>query len=322
MTAKVRRIDFSPDEWLGGTQRLSYEEEGFYIRICTLIYSHGGPLPMSDVGRICRADPRQTARLLQRLIVLRKIIENDDDTITVPRCEVELAAARHRSEQASNNSAKRWKNHKRDNANGGAPAVLGQNGHDRQPPADFARTSPRSSREVPEMSHPMSHPKPLKSRKSAHPRARNANHQPSGRKVESPKELSSLSSAPCASPPLPSQGDGVAAPGAATPEPAADATGIDPALLAYGLAKFDECLEILNGKQFVFDSDARVPPPPGHILEFRARLARINTVVGERMRGNERSRAWDIIGQADAIGDPERIPPDMLAALDSLEGAA
>jgi uncharacterized protein YdaU (DUF1376 family) len=43
--SKVRRVDFSPDEWIAGTRELTMEERGAYWDVCALIYSRGGPIP-------------------------------------------------------------------------------------------------------------------------------------------------------------------------------------------------------------------------------------------------------------------------------------
>jgi len=278
MAIKVRRIDFSPDEWIAGTLGLSVEEEGLYIKICALIWSTGGRITTEHLKRCTATHGNKVNTLLHRLEVVGKIVRKGSE-IGQKRAENELE-----------NAQKRARNWRENGAKGGRP-----NGLDK-PNGSCSTRAP-------------------------------ANHQPSTGKEEgfSPKELNPvfLTASDAPPPPLPSQGDGGAdALLAPTTKVALEPTAIDPALLAYGLAKFDDCLAILKGKQFAFDSDAGTPAANPRILEFRARLARINTVVGERMRGNERSRAWDIIGQADAIGDPERIPPDMLAALDSLEGAA
>jgi uncharacterized protein YdaU (DUF1376 family) len=131
----------------------------------------------------------------------------------------------------------------------------------------------------------------------------------------------SLTAARDASPPLPSQGDGVAALRASTKvEP------LDEAERAERLAMLDRCKAILRGKSVVFDSESGAPMPPDpRILEFRARLLRLNTLAGERLAGEVRLAAWDAIGRADAIGDPDALPPELaadLAAIACLDAAA
>ncbi len=50
---KVRRIDFSPDEWLAGTISLSHAERSVFITICAAIWSLGRPAPIDHVRRLC-----------------------------------------------------------------------------------------------------------------------------------------------------------------------------------------------------------------------------------------------------------------------------
>jgi uncharacterized protein YdaU (DUF1376 family) len=46
--SKIRRIDYSPDEFLVGVAGMSAEEIGVYWVIVSLIYSSGGPIPVDD----------------------------------------------------------------------------------------------------------------------------------------------------------------------------------------------------------------------------------------------------------------------------------
>jgi len=80
----------------------------------------------------------------------------------------------------------------------------------------------------------------------------------------SPKELNPVSLTSHATrettPPLPSQGDGVAASRSATPEPAAATTVFDdPELRAYGDAALERCLDALRGKRRAINPDAQPP---------------------------------------------------------------
>jgi uncharacterized protein YdaU (DUF1376 family) len=136
-------------------------------------------------------------------------------------------------------------------------------------------------------------------------------------------ERSSLAHARDATPPpLPSQGDGDDA-ALRAPVPQAEPEGAsvfdDPALKAYGLAKLQDCLDALRGKRSVLAADAAAPSPPEpRIIEFRARLQRLNTLAGERLDGHARHQAWEVIAEADALG-PDAIPPPMQASLATIE---
>lgn len=109
MAAKVRKIDFSPDEWLQGTRRLDNATRGLYITACALIYSKGGPVEIDDLQTICRDHGNAFKRQLKTLVDLGKVTVADG-RIDNQRCENELENARKRSGKASEKAAKRWKN--------------------------------------------------------------------------------------------------------------------------------------------------------------------------------------------------------------------
>ena len=99
---KVRRIDFSADEWLAGTGELSAIDRGVYITVCALIYSRGGPIEMEVIRRHIPEHGGRINASLARLETLGKIIRNGSE-IDQKRCENELESARKRSEKASEN---------------------------------------------------------------------------------------------------------------------------------------------------------------------------------------------------------------------------
>jgi len=120
---KVRRIDFSPDEWIAGCQGLSEEEEGVYVRLVARIYSRGGPLQLHNLADYCGSDPRRFWRIVNQLWQKGKVqIRHDVEptspqdlakiggTLAIHRCEVELKSAQDRSEIGANLARKRWKN--------------------------------------------------------------------------------------------------------------------------------------------------------------------------------------------------------------------
>lgn len=164
MPAKIRRIDFSPDEWIAGTIGMTPEEEGLYIRICVLIWSRGERITYELLKGACGSTHgNKINAILRQLEVAGKITRNGSE-IGQKRAENELENARKRVGNARENASKRWKHKGLRNAD----------------------ASQRS----------------------------NANHQPSTGKEErfSHKELNlSVLTPREATPPLPSQGDGVAA---------------------------------------------------------------------------------------------------------------
>ena len=63
MTGKVRRVDWSPDEYMGGTfGNLTVDEHGAYIIALNLIYSSGGPI-FVDLGRFAHAGRSRPQRM-------------------------------------------------------------------------------------------------------------------------------------------------------------------------------------------------------------------------------------------------------------------
>ena len=99
---KVRRIDFSPDEWLAGTGELSAVDRGVYITICALIYSRGGPIEFEVIRRHIPEHGTRVKAAVDRLEMMGKIVRNGSE-IDQKRCENELENARKRSEKASEN---------------------------------------------------------------------------------------------------------------------------------------------------------------------------------------------------------------------------
>jgi len=90
---KIRRVDFSPDEWIAGTVGMTLEEEGLYIRVCALIYSHGGPIGMELLKRACQHDHgNRVNACLARLVAMQKLIRNGLE-IDQKRCRNELEKA-------------------------------------------------------------------------------------------------------------------------------------------------------------------------------------------------------------------------------------
>jgi uncharacterized protein YdaU (DUF1376 family) len=104
--SKIRRVDFSPDEWLAGTRMLSAEERGLYWDCCALIYSHGGPIEDDEewLKKALGVDVRTWRRVRGRLIELRKLSSVDVDGkshLMNGRAGREIEAAGGRIDKAS-----------------------------------------------------------------------------------------------------------------------------------------------------------------------------------------------------------------------------
>lgn len=111
---KVRRVDFSPDEWIAGTIDLSLAERGMYITACSLIYSRGGAILTGMLRSFCHEDLRTYTRCLQKLLDLGKL-ELKEGYLSNKRCLSELQSAENRSVTAAENVAKRWSKSKKNN---------------------------------------------------------------------------------------------------------------------------------------------------------------------------------------------------------------
>lgn len=127
MADKIRRVDFSPDEWLGGTVPLSLAERGLYITACALMYSAGGPIPVDHLKAACRDHGHTFNAALKRLIDLGKLIEHGSQLIN-KRVSNELQNALKRSANARQNVLKR---HAKDRQKEGVSADT--NGLDNDP---------------------------------------------------------------------------------------------------------------------------------------------------------------------------------------------
>ncbi len=105
---KVRRIDFSPDEWLAGAARLKADQRGCYITLIMMIYSNGEPILDDDkeLSHICNLTVEKYRSIRKILIEKGKIYITADGRLSNRRCETELEKARNRTEKARENGEK------------------------------------------------------------------------------------------------------------------------------------------------------------------------------------------------------------------------
>lgn len=139
---KVRRVDFSPDEWLAGTLGMSPEEIGVYITICALIYSRGGDVPDDEtyLSRICGCHWR-TFRAIRKSLIDRGKAEILNGSWHVKRCSEELHKALRRSSEATQNAVTRWSKHRETNDLPNADAVKPRNAN-HQPSTTSIKENP------------------------------------------------------------------------------------------------------------------------------------------------------------------------------------
>lgn len=106
---KVRRIDFSADEFIAGiTGKLTVADLGVYWLVCSLIYSHGGPIDDDEkwIAAIFRdTNPRTVRAAIERLILMSKI-QRMGGELMVNRCRKELERASNRVRTWTENGLK------------------------------------------------------------------------------------------------------------------------------------------------------------------------------------------------------------------------
>lgn len=118
MPQKVRRVDFSPSEWLEGTEELSDEDRGVYITICALIWARGSRIEYEVLRRHSLSHGNKLLASLGRLEKARKIVRKGSE-IGQKRAENELKNSQKRMRSARENARQRWKT----NALPDAPAL-------------------------------------------------------------------------------------------------------------------------------------------------------------------------------------------------------
>ena len=110
---KVRKVDFSPDEYIAGVGNiLRADEQGVYWMICAMIYSAGGPIQEDEklyerLAKLCRMRRPDAQRTVEKLIVeYQKLIRTNDGKLSQTRVEAELNRATNRIQTARENGLK------------------------------------------------------------------------------------------------------------------------------------------------------------------------------------------------------------------------
>lgn len=122
---KIRRIDFSPAEWLEGTAELSDDDRGVYITICALIWARGRRINLELLRRHSLSHGNKLLASLGRLEKSRKIVRKGLE-IGQKRAEKELKNAQTRSRTAAENARHRWKTKEIEDAPAERPHVPAQ----------------------------------------------------------------------------------------------------------------------------------------------------------------------------------------------------
>lgn len=135
---KVRRIDYSADEFLVGTRSLTDAECGIYWRACSLIYSHGGAIPIDELRRWCSSRKKDFEGIVAALVASGKLTRNGDE-ISQTRAQRELERATSRAEK--------WR---KNGANGGRP--ISEN-KEIQKPSGFNENNRASNHQLSTINH-------------------------------------------------------------------------------------------------------------------------------------------------------------------------
>lgn len=106
MMGTVRHIDFYPDEYIVGASRLTFEEQGVYWMVCSLISSNAGPIEADYkwIGGLGRMGAAKARNIVKNLIFSGKLTENGGK-ISQKRAENEVKNAQKRIETSQKNGA-------------------------------------------------------------------------------------------------------------------------------------------------------------------------------------------------------------------------
>lgn len=106
--AKVRKIDFSPDEFLAGIAGMTPVQGHVYWVVCSLIYSSRRAILADDdrLFAIVKADPRSIRAAIGELVAKGKIERQDGGDLMVRRCRDELERGLRRIQEAAENGSK------------------------------------------------------------------------------------------------------------------------------------------------------------------------------------------------------------------------
>jgi uncharacterized protein YdaU (DUF1376 family) len=108
-SAKARRVDYSPDEYIAGVGGvLDAAEQGIYWMICSLIMSEGGAIEQNDrrLAGLCLRRPAEVRKIIEGLVSKGKIRRLDDGKLAQKRALSEVEKSLNRISIASENGAK------------------------------------------------------------------------------------------------------------------------------------------------------------------------------------------------------------------------
>jgi uncharacterized protein YdaU (DUF1376 family) len=99
---KIRRVNYSPDEFLAAILSLTVDEIGLYWVACTLIYSKRGPIDCDSawLGRVAGCSSRRARSLIDSLLAKGKLSLDNAGRLTNGRAISELKSAESRVKAA------------------------------------------------------------------------------------------------------------------------------------------------------------------------------------------------------------------------------
>lgn len=116
--AKDPRFNFYPDNWDGGTEDFSLEQEGAYLRLILMQSRKGRFTAQQAIDCLMRKTRGDAAACAGLWSFLMPKFATDGTTFWSERLEKEIAKSRHHSEEQKKRAEKRWKelNEKKTNA--------------------------------------------------------------------------------------------------------------------------------------------------------------------------------------------------------------
>lgn len=93
--SRIAYVRFYASDWRSGCIGLSFEQEGFYIRVCAYIFETSRRLPLNDsaAAKIMGSHTNAYRPIRDQLVKLG-LLQRYDDGYTVRRAELEVAMAR------------------------------------------------------------------------------------------------------------------------------------------------------------------------------------------------------------------------------------
>lgn len=119
---KDPRFNFYPDNWDGGTEDFSLEQEGAYLRLIILQSRKGRFTQQQAMDTLMSSTRGDAAACTKLWNFLMPKFENDGTLFWSPRLEKEVAKSRHHSEKQKERADERWKRTKEKNGTAAAYA--------------------------------------------------------------------------------------------------------------------------------------------------------------------------------------------------------